>query len=196
MSLWVGTVKARLFASKSSGKSVKGVYTMATSELDSLVARFERLSQNPQQHKRARQSLALDIDAFLAGFSVSRTPRHRLVAAQRALSKCSLPLTKFIFAQEADLMGRVFEDGGLALSPEVSISVVSGKRNMRSISTQCDLIDGDLPKRLAGRMVQSLEEIRGDVSQMAEGHAKRKQKRKLAIELIRSSYEHVPASPL
>jgi hypothetical protein len=161
---------------------------MSREELDSIIEKFDRFSHDPDRQKRARLSLAHEIDTFLAHFSLAQTPRRSLVHAQAALSRCNLPLTNYIFSQEAGLSMAAFPEGQLELSAEIAVTVVSEKRSLRSISTQCDLVDYYLPKRLVGKMVRSLETIRGDVSRISERHEARKRKQKLLIDIVRSDH--------
>jgi hypothetical protein len=151
---------------------------MQERDLNAIIDRFERLSQDPEREKHMRQALAHEIDDFLKGFARDVTPRHHLEKAERALAKCNLPLTNCIFHQESRLAARIWPKSSLGILPSIAISIVSQKKTLKSVSTQWNGIDHDRTERLAKKMLNTLKVIREDVVEIAERHERHKRKRR------------------
>lgn len=170
--------------------SFKPVYPMISDEaLERLVGRFERIqSRNLDTQKHSRESLAHQIDEYLMQYQPNPTPRHYLEKAQRALSKCNLPLTMCIFRQEAQLVEQRHPKGCLELSPSVAISILAQKRKVRSVATEFDSIDHAKAERLTNQVIGSLEMIRDDIADIAERHTKHKMKKRAVQQILRGRY--------
>lgn len=160
---------------------------MTAPTLDQIVAHFETGTRAFQRSKEARQALAHEIDEYLQKYEKRPTPRYHLLEAERALSKCHLPLTKCIFQQESGLLERKLPKSELRLSPSVAISVVADRKKLCSVGTQFTSFNPDKCKMLEEKFVSSLESIRDGLSAIAERHEKHKMKKRAIRRIIMDS---------
>ena len=153
---------------------------LTNKELTRIVQQFDEILQDQPKSTQQREALAHRIDDFIKRYSEKiPTPPVRLKEARDALSKCNLPLTKFIFEQESRLaMARYDQDVPVEVSPSVAISIVSEKKKYRTLPTQFDSIDHDKPKRLVKKMIESLQMIRDDLQKIAEKYQRHKEKQR------------------
>lgn len=175
---------------------------MNRQQLHKIIKKFDSIFQNQvhqiypgtydsvNQFKQQRQILSHQIDDFLKIYTEKPpTPRSKLIEVSKMLSECNLPLTNYIFMQEANLAEneRYFTlnsqfSHSLSLSPSVAVTVISQKKKFRTIPTQFDSITEQLEKekiknqKQLQMMIESLQMIRDDIEHIAEKYQKHKEK--------------------
>lgn len=156
------------------------------------------------QFKQQRQILSHQIDDFLKIYSEKPpTPRSKLIEVAQMLSECNLPLTNYIFMQEANLAEneRYFISKDqlsnlLSLSPSVAVTVVSQKKKYRNVSVQFDNLTEEIEKEKAKNqkqlqmMIESLQAIRDDIQKIAEKYQKHKEKQMKIQYLLQQTKEY------
>lgn len=152
---------------------------MTSRELHKIIKKFDAIFQSQvhqiypnmgnrtaytsvNQFKQQRQILSHQIDDFLKIYSEKPpTPRSKLIEVAQMLSECNLPLTNYIFMQEANLAEneRYFISKDqlsnlLSLSPSVAVTVVSQKKKYRNVSVQFDNLTEEIEKEKAKNQKQ------------------------------------------
>lgn len=186
---------------------------MNTQQLHKIIKKFDAIFQNQvnqisyvseNQFKQQRQILSHQIDDFLKIYSEKPpTPRSKLMEASKILSECNLPLTNYIFLQEANLAEneRYFTSNNkfshsLSFSPSVAVTVISQKKKYRNIPIQFDSITEQLEREKAKAqqqlqiMIESLQMIKEDIQHIAEKYQKHKEKQKRIQYLLQKIEEY------
>lgn len=194
---------------------------MNTQELHKIIKKFDAIFQHQvhqlypisssgsgygsvNRFKQQRQILSHQIDDFLKIYSEKPpTPRSKLIEVSKLLSECNLPLTNYIFMQEANLAEneRYFTSKNefshsLELSPSIAVTVISQKKKFRNIQTQFDTMteqierEKDKNQKQLQMMIKSLQMIRDDIQHIAEKYQKHKEKQKRIQYLLQRMAEY------
>lgn len=159
-------------------------------------------SQNSISFQAQRHILSHQIDNFLKKYSNSPpTPKQKLDEVAQLLSECNLPLTNYIFMQEANfteisrISGNNFQNI-LDISPSVAVTIVSQKKTYKTASVQFDsqseqiFIEKEKCKNAVAHMIQSLQTISDDIETIAHKHQQHKEKQRKIQALLRRIHEN------